>query len=542
VSDGTLINTIDYLEEKGKLRENINDNLYAIILIAHACEIKNIHFTYFGTGCIFDDVSGNSFKEDDRPNFYGSSYSTVKGYTDCLIKLYNVLNIRIRMPIIDIPHPKNFITKITRYKKICSMPNSMTVLPELLPYVIDFMKDKKTGTINLTNPGYITHNEILELYKEMVDPDFTWENFSIKEQNQILRSQRSNNILDSSKLKTWKPEALNIRESVIKTLKNYKVHMITILVTGGCGFIGSHFINYLMLNYPLVKVINIDAMYYCASESNIKKQYRESENYVLYKKNITCINTLEEIFRIHNIDTVIHFAAQSHVDNSFCESLKYTNDNVIGTHTLLEACRTYGHIKKFIHISTDEVYGESMIGEDAKCEQSILCPTNPYAATKAAAELIAQSYYHSFKFPLIITRGNNVFGPNQYPEKVIPKFIKQIKSNQKLTVQGDGSSLRSFMYIKDVVHALDCILWKGEIGEIYNIGSCEEINILNVAEKIIRLKYPDVADCNEYIEFIEDRPFNDKRYFICNEKLISLGWMQNYDFSSGLVELWDALK
>jgi dTDP-D-glucose 4,6-dehydratase len=183
-----------------------------------------------------------------------------------------------------------------------------------------------------------------------------------------------------------------------------------------------------------------------------------------------------------------------------------------------------------------------MIGEDAKCEQSILCPTNPYAATKAAAELIAQSYYHSFKFPLIITRGNNVFGPNQYPEKVIPKFIKQIKSNQKLTVQGDGSSLRSFMYIKDVVHALDCILWKGEIGEIYNIGSCEEINILNVAEKIIRLKYPDVADCNEYIEFIEDRPFNDKRYFICNEKLISLGWMQNYDFSSGLVELWDALK
>ena len=539
--NGRNIASIDYLEERGKLKENVNDNLYIPLLIAHVCSTLDIHFTYFGTGCIFNDTTGRNFTEEDRPNFYGSSYSTVKGFTDCFIKFYNVLNVRIRMPITDIPHPKNFITKITHYKKICSMPNSMSVLSELLPFVIEFMRDRRIGTINLTNPGFITHNEILELYRDIVDPSFTWENFSLEEQRQVLSSDRSNNILDTSKLRTWCPGVLDIKQSIINTLKSYKNYSRTILVTGGCGFIGSHFINHLMANYPLINIVNIDAMHYCASVNNILPEFRDSKNYILYKKNITSYETVSEILRVHDIDTVAHFAAQSHVQNSFGDSIKYSLDNVIGTHTLLEACRNYGKIDRFIHVSTDEVYGESMMEDrDPKHEQSILCPTNPYAATKAGAELIAQSYYHSFRFPLIITRGNNVFGPNQFPEKVIPRFIELINSNQKLTIQGDGSSLRSFMYIKDVVSAFDHILWKGSIGEIYNIGSNAEISILEVAKKIVGLKYPDHDNFQDYIEYIEDRPFNDKRYFICNNKLRDLGWHQVYNFDTGLAELWEA--
>ena len=183
---------------------------------------------------------------------------------------------------------------------------------------------------------------------------------------------------------------------------------------------------------------------------------------------------------------IINFAAQSHVQNSFEDSLLYTNDNILGTHTLLECCRKYGKIDRFIHVSTDEVYGESMntINEQHKTEHSILCPTNPYAATKAAAELIAQSYNHSFNFPVIITRGNNVYGPNQYPEKLIPRLIELLKNNKKVTIQGDGSCVRAFLHSYDTAKAFECILEKGNIGEIYNIGCDEgmEYSVLEIAK------------------------------------------------------------
>jgi dTDP-glucose 4,6-dehydratase len=249
---------------------------------------------------------------------------------------------------------------------------------------------------------------------------------------------------------------------------------------------------------------------------------------------------LNHILENYHIDTVIHFAAQSHVQNSFEDSLKYTNDNILGTHTLLESCRKYGKITKFIHISTDEVYGESLLHEDEekKNEQSILCPTNPYAATKAGAELIANSYRYSFNMPIIITRGNNVYGPNQYPEKLIPRFIHLLKENHKVTIQGDGSNVRAFLHALDVAKALDLILEKGKIGEIYNIGSDEdkEYTVLQIAHILIGLiKKTDNYD--DYIEYVEDRPFNDKRYYISNEKVKALGWSIDKDFMEGLQEL-----
>jgi len=229
--NGEHIGTIDYLEKPGKLVDNVNDNLFSPMVLALLCKEKNIHYTYFGTGCIFEYDENhpygkeiNGFTEESFPNFFGSSYSVVKGYTDRLMRLFDksVLNIRIRMPITDEFNSRNFITKISTYKKVCSIPNSMTVLNELLPILLDMMQNNRYGTINLTNPGLITHNEILTMYKEIVDPDFEWENFSIVEQNEILLSKRSNNYLDTSKLESLYPNVMNIKDSVRNILYKMK--------------------------------------------------------------------------------------------------------------------------------------------------------------------------------------------------------------------------------------------------------------------------------------------------------------------------------
>jgi dTDP-glucose 4,6-dehydratase len=314
---------------------------------------------------------------------------------------------------------------------------------------------------------------------------------------------------------------------------------LNLLITGGCGFIGSNFINYIF-DRTYYNIINLDAMYYCASENNVKEEIRNNSRYKLIKGNLCSYDLVRHIINDYSIDYVIHFAAQSHVQNSFEDSLQYTKDNIEGTHTLLEVCRKYKNIKKFIHVSTDEVYGESMIeeNENKKTENSILCPTNPYAATKAGAELIAQSYYHSFKMPIIITRGNNVYGPNQYPEKLIPRFIELLRDNKKVTIQGDGSNIRAFLHSYDVARAFEIILENGKVGEIYNIGSDEnqEYTVLQVAKLLIE-KIKNTKDHNEWITYIEDRPFNDKRYYISNQKIKDLGWSIDIDFEDGIDDL-----
>jgi 3,5-epimerase/4-reductase len=218
-TSGPGYNTIDYLEQKGKLIENLRDNLYGPIVLAFLCTKYDVHFTYLGTGCIF--YGYDAYDEEAEPNFFGSEYSAVKGKTDQLMHFFedSVLNARIRMPIVAEDHPRNFITKIRSYKKVCSMPNSMTILPELLPILLDMAKNKVTGTINLTNPGLITHNEILDIVKELVDPNLTYENFSVEEQRQILLAGRSNNELDSQKLMTMYPNVLPVKEALRKILE-----------------------------------------------------------------------------------------------------------------------------------------------------------------------------------------------------------------------------------------------------------------------------------------------------------------------------------
>ena len=568
-----VFGTIDYLEQPGKLRENVCDNLYAPISLALACKERGIHYTYLGTGCIFTytseaDTNGAvGFTESDLPNFFGSGYSTVKGFTDRLMHQLEdtVLNLRIRMPIIGEDNPRNFITKITLYEKICSIPNSMTVLPELLPMVLDMMREKMVGTMNLTNPGVISHNEILSLYKEHVDLDFIWQNFSLEEQSKVIASERSNNLLDTSRLEKFAPNVRPIKQAVkeimmkyirsksirndtIKKRETYKtdfpdLNNTVLFVTGGAGFIGSNFINEIFNQYHHIRVINFDALYYCANEEqNILPTIRANkERYTFIHGNLQSLDLLTYIFQTIKITHIVHFAAQSHVQTSFTDAIQYTQDNVLGTHNLLEATRLHcPTLQKFIHVSTDEVYGESMISADEqhKTEQTVLCPTNPYAATKAGAELLAQAYNHSFKMPIIITRGNNVYGPNQYPEKVIPRFIEQLKKDEKVTIQGDGSCVRGFLHAEDTANAFIKVLEKGKIGEIYNIGCDEgmEYSILEVAKILIKqIKGED--NWEKWITFIEDRPFNDQRYYISNQKLKELGWTIKIPFLEGVNKL-----
>ena len=221
--------TIDYLEQPGKLADNVRDNLTAPVTLAALCKEKNIHFTYMGTGCIFEydadhamGPDGVGFTEHSAPNFTGSSYSTVKGATDQILhSMFGsaCLNLRIRMPITASRHSRDFITKITTYEKICSMPNSMTVLPTLLPRIIELMGRGIVGTLNFTNPGVISHNKILELYREHVDGKFTWENFSVDDQAKILASGRSNNRLDTARLEALCPDVPGIEEAVIMALR-----------------------------------------------------------------------------------------------------------------------------------------------------------------------------------------------------------------------------------------------------------------------------------------------------------------------------------
>lgn len=223
---GEGFNTIDYLEQEGKLVDNIRDNLYSPVVLAHLSNKYNIHYTYLGTGCIFNrnNPEDYEYRDDDRPDFFGSSYSIVKGFTDRIMHLYKnkVLNLRIRMPIVNYNHPRNFITKITNYEKICSMPNSMTVLDDFYPIIYDMMKKETSGTFNMCNKGLISHNEILEMYRDIVNADFKWNNFTIEEQNSILSSKRSNNYLSTNKLKEFGYDIPDIKESVRNALLKMK--------------------------------------------------------------------------------------------------------------------------------------------------------------------------------------------------------------------------------------------------------------------------------------------------------------------------------
>ncbi|KAI8817523.1 uncharacterized protein EV422DRAFT_216489 [Fimicolochytrium jonesii] len=304
-----------------------------------------------------------------------------------------------------------------------------------------------------------------------------------------------------------------------------------VLITGGAGFIASFIVRKLVLLYPEYNIYNFDKLDYCASTNN-NKSVADKPNYSFIKGDICVKDLVNFVLAEKQIDTILHFAAQTHVDNSFGNSAEFTLNNVMGTHVLLEAARI-NNVKKFIHISTDEVYGEVEHGGAELTEESLLAPTNPYSATKAAAEMLVGAYQKSFGLPTIITRSNNVYGPYQYPEKIIPKFVTLLSEGGKVFIHGDGSNTRRFIYGTDVADAIEVILHKGHTGETYNIGTPFEISNLNLTKYLIELMGLKEKE-KELIEFVEDRPFNDTRYAIDSAKLEALGWKPKVSFEEGV--------
>ncbi|CAL9099559.1 unnamed protein product [Musa textilis] len=304
-----------------------------------------------------------------------------------------------------------------------------------------------------------------------------------------------------------------------------------ILITGAAGFIASHVANRLVRNYPDYKMVVLDKLDYCSNLKNLHPSLC-SPNFKFVKGDIASADLVHFLLLTESIDTIMHFAAQTHVDNSFGNSFEFTKNNIYGTHVLLEACKVTGQVRRFIHVSTDEVYGET--DEDAVVgnhEASQLLPTNPYSATKAGAEMLVMAYGRSYGLPVITTRGNNVYGPNQFPEKLIPKFILLAMRGLQLPIHGDGSNVRSYLYCEDVAEAFEVVLHRGEVGHVYNIGTKKERRVIDVAKDICGLFN---LDPDSVIKFVDNRPFNDQRYFLDDQKLKNLGWSERTTWEEGL--------
>lgn len=309
--------------------------------------------------------------------------------------------------------------------------------------------------------------------------------------------------------------------------------MYNILITGGYGFIGSELVNISFKNLQLLnKIIVLDRIDYCSRESNVLPEIRNNSRYKFVKGDLCDFDLISKVLSDNNIDIVIHMAAQSHVDLSFTNSLQFTRDNVLGTHTLLESCTKYGKLKRFVHMSTDEVYGEVSHNETNPCKEiSLLDPTNPYSASKASAEFYVRSYGHSFQLPYVIIRGNNVYGPKQYPDKLISKFISYLHLGRQVTIHGDGSSKRTFIHVNDMARGILTIAEKGIIGQIYNIGSYNEYSVMEITKLLCQIMGKDLE---KSIIYVPDRNFNDKRYYIDHSKVLTLGWKEEISFDDGI--------
>lgn len=307
-----------------------------------------------------------------------------------------------------------------------------------------------------------------------------------------------------------------------------------VFVTGGLGFIGSNFIDHVLENHPeVVAILNIDRCDYCARVHNVSRF--SDPRYAYVQADITNMAKMKRLFHEFKPDVVVHFAAQSHVDTSFENAEQYIKDNIIGTYTILECVKESGC--RLVHISTDEVYGEVDLDETSHPDTSVLNPTNPYSATKAGAELLVKAYGHSFGIPYVITRGNNVFGPKQYPEKVIPAFIDAMMKGDSCKVHGEGRSRRNFIYVDDVSRAVMTVLQNGKSGTVYNIGTHNEYSVLEVFDILRELVNSDATKVH-----VGDRPHNDKRYAVDSEALKQLGWSEQVPFDIAIRKTVDWYK
>jgi len=304
--------------------------------------------------------------------------------------------------------------------------------------------------------------------------------------------------------------------------------MKNILVTGGAGFIGSNFINYILKNRDDVFVVNLDKLTYAGNLENLKESEKKS-NYRFIKGDITNHEIVDYIFQKYSIKHVINFAAESHVDRSILGSEVFFRTNVIGTNVLLEASRRY-EVEKFVQISTDEVYG-SLGAEGLFTEQTPISPNSPYSSSKASADMMALSFYHTFGLPVVVTRCSNNYGPFQFPEKLIPLMIINVLNGKKLPVYGDGLNVRDWIYVIDHNRAAEKVWEKGREGEVYNIGASREMKNIEIVKLILR----NLNKSEELIEYVKDRPGHDRRYAIDSTKIqTELGWKPEYKFEDAM--------
>lgn len=309
--------------------------------------------------------------------------------------------------------------------------------------------------------------------------------------------------------------------------------MKSILVTGGLGFIGSNFIKHIFNKYDY-HIHNVDSKTYAANYKNISEEINRSGRYSLSICDINNTDRIRNLIQKNDINYIVNFAAESHVDNSINNSTPFIKTNINGTHSLLSLLHDCSSIERYLQVSTDEVYGSLSEEDDAFTENTPLQANSPYSASKASADLLCRSFYETFDYPILITRCSNNYGPNQHEEKLIPLMIKNTKAGKKLPVYGNGKNIRDWIHVADHCSGIDAVLNGGTIGEVYNIGGKNEMRNIDIVKTIIYLLDKD----EDQIEFVKDRLGHDWRYAIDNSKIQNeLNWLPSVNFQDGLKEL-----
>jgi len=304
-----------------------------------------------------------------------------------------------------------------------------------------------------------------------------------------------------------------------------------ILVTGGAGFIGGNFVQYMVNKYRDYEIYNLDLLTY-AGDLTKHEEIEELPNYLFIKADIVDIKAINNLFREYKFDFVVHFAAESHVDRSISDPGIFVQTNIVGTQVLLEAAKNFG-ITKFVHVSTDEVYGELDFNPTTFfTEETPIQPNSPYSASKASSDLLVRAYHETFDLPINITRCSNNYGPYHFPEKLIPLTISRVLNNQKVPIYGDGKNIRDWLHVIDHCSAIDLVIHEGKNGEVYNIGGHNERTNLEVVQTIIST----LGKSEGLIEYVKDRLGHDKRYAIDPSKLEKLGWQPTYTFETGIAQ------
>lgn len=303
-----------------------------------------------------------------------------------------------------------------------------------------------------------------------------------------------------------------------------------VLVTGGAGFIGSHVAVRLASRYPAYRVVVLDRLDHCGALDNLRAA-RHLPNFKFVRGDVRQRDLVAYVLAENGVDAILHFAACTHVDSSFASSLHFTENNVLGTHVVLEAARQHGGVRRFVHVSTDEVYGGE--ADVATPESSLLAPTNPYACSKAAAEFICRGYAKTFGVPIVVTRANNVYGPQQFPDKLVPKSVCLLAAGRACYVHGSGAHARNYLYVDDAACAYDVLLHCADIDRVYNVGSDDEKRNVDVVHDLIALC--GLADReDEFCAYVADRTLNDKRYRIDSSALRALDWRPQVSWADGL--------